>query len=70
MVAKAYIEKAYTKKNYAFSRMILLRASILKSMNILKRAFKSWEEGGLIRIMLTKDKPVWVSKKPLFIHAK
>ena len=35
-----------------------------------EKSFKSWEEGGLIRIMLTIDKPVWVSKKPLFIHAK
>ena len=35
-----------------------------------EKGYKSWEEGGLIRIMLTRDRPVWVSKKPLFIHAK
>jgi hypothetical protein len=35
-----------------------------------EKSFRSWEEGGSIRIMLTKDRPVWVSKKPLFIHAK
>jgi hypothetical protein len=35
-----------------------------------EKGFKSWEEGGLIKIMLTKDRSVWVSKKPLFIHAK
>jgi hypothetical protein len=35
-----------------------------------EKSYKSWEEGGLIRIMFSKDKAVWVSKKPLFVHAK
>lgn len=34
-----------------------------------EKSFKSWEEGGSIRIMLTKDRPMWVSKKPIFMHA-
>ena len=69
-----WLQKLHTEsirqKSYAYSKTILLHALILKFMNISEKSFKSWEEGGLIRIMLTKDRPVWVSKKPLFIHAK